>query len=135
MTRTTLSLSHLLYWGLVIGWGGVTVAESSFTVRILGLAWLSFGGNILKNDDVYSSTAIIPVAIKHFNERLDNIFPELSKYKECGAQLALANDTLYDTRGLPNIGMSYFINLFGTRSFNVVLAMRTEVGLIECALV
>ena len=87
----------------------VQAQTKATTLRVLSLAWLSTDGILTRNEDIYSSYMMVPIAIKHFNDRNGSIIEEFANLKDCKMKLELVNGKLHDDHGQANIAMTALV--------------------------
>jgi hypothetical protein len=105
MLKLTLGLLGLAAAGLFASTHHVEAKE----LKMLALAWLSQNGVLMDAEQYYASFFILPMAVKHFNERSDAIIPYLSsRTANCSATINML-DGIKDGRGLANVDMSHLI--------------------------
>lgn len=126
-----LVIGYLVWLGAVLTYGilsnGAALANAQ-DVRIFALLWLTFGDDILSNEETYSSYAAMVVAMQHFNNRSD-IMPEVAALKgRCNAKLSFVDHVFYDSIGQPNVAMSLFIRKYAREGFDVVSVVRSDVS-------
>ena len=79
-------------------------------VNMLSLAWLSQNGLLTNTEQYFASFMLLPVAVKHFNERDNTIIPDLSsRTKNCNATIRIFGGEIKDGRGLQNIAMRHLV--------------------------
>lgn len=123
-----LAVTTTTFW--ILG-EGVALANAQ-DVRIFALLWLTFGDDILSNEETYSSYAAMVVAMQHFNNRSD-IIPEVAALRgRCDAKLSFVDHIFYDSNGQPNVAMSLFIQKYAREGFDIVHVMRSDVSFFVC---
>lgn len=98
---------------------------------ILMSAWFTRGDDLLRNDDIYSSSLFFPLAIQHFNDKRVDVIPDLSRYLSCNVTLKFVNNRMVDSEGMPNVAMGQFIQQFSSQTFDSVVVTRSEVSFLE----
>ena len=85
-------------------WKPVLVSGQKLEVNILDIAYLTNNGAILNNAAATTSSMIVPIAVKHFNDRYDGILPLTKLIGSCNATLNLFGG-IFDDGGEPGIAM------------------------------
>jgi hypothetical protein len=102
------NLSRLLVGALAIlvllfSAGHPTVVAKD--VKILNLSWMLTNGTTLMSEAVLSCSLLVPIAIKHWNERYDGILPLSKLAGSCSNTLSLVDGEIIDDGNSPNQAM------------------------------
>ena len=119
-------LRLLLHSGAVLFFAQNTIARD---VNILHFAWLTQDGTALlaSNPDAATSIYIVPLAIKHFNNRYGGVLPLLSNLGSCNATIRLDGGML-DDGGSSSIAMQEFVGSSRFRRVDMILGpLRSDV--------
>jgi hypothetical protein len=74
-------------------------------VKILNLSWMLVNGTALTADSIVTSSFMVPIAIKHWNERYDGILPLSRLIGDCSNTLSLLEEQIIDSGNSPNQAM------------------------------
>jgi hypothetical protein len=86
-------------------------------IKILNLSWMLVNGTTLASETVVTSSILVPLAIKHWNERYDGILRLSQLRGNCQNTLSLVEGKIIDSGNSPNQAMKAI--LYGDRLTNV----------------
>jgi hypothetical protein len=82
-------------------------------LKILNLSWMLVNGTTLTSEPVATCSMMVPIAIKHWNERYDGILPLSKLIGSCQNTLSLVEGHIIDDGNAPNQAMKAV--LYGDR--------------------
>jgi len=90
-------------------------------VRILSFSWMTLGSGVITISDTFVGYMLVPIAIKHFNERDGRIIPAVASIAgKCNSTLKLAGGKMYDDSGEANVAMETFVQALEADNFDII---------------
>jgi len=90
-------------------------------IQMLSSVWMSSGGRLISNTDLLTAYVVVPIAVKHFNERYGGIVPALASIpKSCNSTIRFVDSRMLDNTGISTIAMTEMLEEFNEGALDVV---------------